>query len=219
MARPRKTLPIISDKQFKVDDVYYTIQGIGSSQYKEKMSRFLSFAHPVKDAAEARAIVKQYQNEYHDSRHVCWAYMIGPERTEWQLNDNGEPSGTAGKPILGQINSFGVTDVVVVVVRYFGGIKLGTPGLIAAYREAARLALDEAGKKEMRKMGRLRVVFPYMSQNGVMKVSKMEGVETVSREFDNVCTIVLEMPESMLEKVEGLLSKVEGAQTEKIDPE
>lgn len=202
-----------------MNDVYYTIQGIGSSQYKEKMSRFLSFAHPVKDASTARAIVKQYQNEYHDARHVCWAYMVGPERTEWQLNDNGEPSGTAGKPILGQINSFGVTDVVVVVVRYFGGIKLGTPGLIAAYREAARLALEDAGKKEMRKMGRLKVVFPYMSQDGVMKVAKMDGVKTVAREFDNVCSIVLEMPESMLEKIYGLLSKVEGAQTEKEAPE
>ncbi|MDE5869841.1 MAG: YigZ family protein, partial [Muribaculaceae bacterium] len=101
-----------------MNDIYYTIKGSGSSQYKEKMSRFLSFAVPVTNAEEAKAEVKKYQNEYHDSRHVCWAYMIGADRMEWQLNDNGEPSGTAGKPILGQINSFNVTDVLIIVVRY-----------------------------------------------------------------------------------------------------
>lgn len=127
-------------------DKYYTIAGAGSSQYKEKMSRFLSFALPVSTAEECRQTVKDYQNKYHDARHVCWAYMLGADRKEWQLNDNGEPSGTAGKPILGQINSMELTDVLVIVVRYFGGIKLGTSGLIAAYREAARLALEEAGK-------------------------------------------------------------------------
>lgn len=130
-----------------MSDIYYTIEGAGESQYKEKMSRFLSFAIPVSDAEEAKGEVKRFQNRFHDARHVCWAYMIGPDRLEWQLNDNGEPSGTAGKPILGQINSFELTNVLVIVVRYFGGIKLGTSGLISAYREAARLALEEAGKK------------------------------------------------------------------------
>ena len=141
-------------------DIYYTVRGTGSSKYTEKMSRFLSFALPVKTADEAKSLVKKYQNDYHDARHVCWAYMLGPERTQWLLNDNGEPSGTAGKPILGQINSAGLTDVLVIVVRYFGGIKLGTSGLIAAYREAARLALEDAGTKECRQMRRLRVTVP-----------------------------------------------------------
>lgn len=197
-------------------DIYYTIKEPGSSQYKEKMSRFLSFAIPVTSSEEAKAIVKQYQNEYHDARHVCWAYMIGPARQEWQLNDNGEPSGTAGKPILGQINSRELTNVLVIVVRYFGGIKLGTPGLIAAYREAASLALDEAGKKEMRKMVRLRVTFPYMSQDGVMKVSKRGDVGVIERTFDNVCTLVLEFPEGTKEEISGLLEKVEGVGIEEI---
>ncbi len=125
------------------------------------MSRFLSFALPVSSADAAKAEIKEYQNRYHDARHVCWAYMIGPDRKEWQLNDNGEPSGTAGKPILGQINSMELTDVLVVVVRYFGGIKLGTSGLISAYREAARLALEEAGRKECRQMRRLGLEFSY----------------------------------------------------------
>ncbi|MDE5806920.1 MAG: IMPACT family protein [Muribaculaceae bacterium] len=199
-----------------MNDIYYTIKGPGSSQYKEKMSRFLSFAIPVKSQDEAKAEIKRYQNEYHDSRHVCWAYMIGSARTEWQLNDNGEPSGTAGKPILGQINSFNVTDVVVIVVRYFGGIKLGTSGLIAAYREAARLALEDAGVKEMRKKTRLSIDFPYISQEGVMRVAKGEDVETVSREFDNLCHILIEFPESKKEEIIGKLSKVEGAVVEEV---
>ena len=105
------------------------------------MSKFISFAHPVNTAEEAKEIIKRYQKEYFDARHVCWAYMIGTARTEYQSNDNGEPSGTAGKPILGQINSFELTNVVIVVIRYFGGIKLGTSGLIVAYREAAAEAI------------------------------------------------------------------------------
>ncbi|MBD5188884.1 MAG: YigZ family protein [Bacteroidales bacterium] len=199
-----------------MSDIYYTIKGSGSSQYKEKMSRFLSFAIPVNNADDAKALIKQYQNEYHDSRHVCWAYMIGADRMEWQLNDNGEPSGTAGKPILGQINSFNVTDVVVIVVRYFGGIKLGTSGLIAAYREAARLALEDAGIKEMHKMVRISVSFPYISSDGVMKVAKGEGVEILERNFDNLCHILIEFPEGMKEEVIGKISKVDGASVEEI---
>ncbi|MDE6409716.1 MAG: YigZ family protein [Muribaculaceae bacterium] len=199
-----------------MSDIYYTIKGSGSSQYKEKMSRFLSFALPVKNAEEAKALVKQYQNEYHDSRHVCWAYMIGADRKEWQLNDNGEPSGTAGKPILGQINSFNVTDVIIIVVRYFGGIKLGTSGLIAAYREAARLALEEAGIKEMHKMTRLSVSFPYISSEGIMRVAKGEEVETLERNFDNLCHLLIEFPEGKKEEIIGKISKVEGAVIEDI---
>lgn len=176
------------------------------------MSRFLSFAIPVKTSEEAKAIIKEYQNNYHDARHVCWAYMLGSDRSEWQLNDNGEPSGTAGKPILGQINSFGLTNVLVIVVRYFGGIKLGTPGLIAAYREAARLALEDAGSCEMKNMFRLEVIFPYMAQNGVMKIAKSEGVTVVERSFDNVCRIIIEYSDDMSEIIRNKISKVEGAQ-------
>ncbi len=191
-------------------DVYYTIQGAGESQYKEKMSRFLSFAIPVTSAEEARQEVKNFQNRFHDARHVCWAYMLGPDRLEWQLNDNGEPSGTAGKPILGQINSFGVTDVLVIVVRYFGGIKLGTSGLIAAYREAARLALEEAGKKEMRKMSTIKLTFPYIGADGVMRLMKGSDVNIVERTFDNTCGMTVEFPESLKEEIVGRLLKIDG---------
>lgn len=195
-------------------DIYYTISGAGSSKYTEKMSRFLSFAVPVKTADEARQAVKGFQNEYHDARHVCWAYMIGPERKEWQLNDNGEPSGTAGKPILGQINSFGVTDVLVVVVRYFGGIKLGTSGLISAYREAARLALDDAGITECRQMARIGLRFPYIVADSVMKVIKSPDIKIVSKEFDNLCHAVIEFPLDMKSEIVGRLSAAEGLEIE-----
>ena len=191
-------------------DIYYTIQKEGAGIFKEKMSKFLSFALYVENSEEAKAIVKRYQNEYHDSRHVCWAYMIGPDRKEWQLNDNGEPSGTAGKPILGQINSFNLTNVIVVVVRYFGGIKLGTPGLIAAYREAARLALEDAGKKEVHQMKTVRISFPYISANDVMKIVKNEEIEVKERIFDNSCEMTLSFREDFARRIISLLESVAG---------
>lgn len=191
-------------------DIYYTVKGEGRGKYTEKMSRFLSFAIPVDDAVKAKEIVKKFQNDYHDARHVCWAYMIGPERKEWQLNDNGEPSGTAGKPILGQINSLGVTNVLVLVVRYFGGIKLGTSGLISAYREAARLALEDAGVKECRQMCRLLIEFSYETADGVMRVIKSADIEVIEKQFDNMCRALIEFPLDLKEEICGRLSKVEG---------
>lgn len=191
-------------------DNYYIIAQEGSGIFKEKMSKFLSFAFFVEDAEEAKSKIKQIQNEYHDSRHVCWAYMLGPERKEWQLNDNGEPSGTAGKPILGQINSFGLTNVVVIVVRYFGGIKLGTPGLIAAYREAARLALEDAGVKEVHTMKRISFSFPYISSNDVMKIVKSEEVEVLDRNFDNACEMTLSFREDFSDRIVSRLLKIPG---------
>jgi uncharacterized YigZ family protein len=174
-----------------MSDLFRTIAAPSEAQYKEKMSRFLAFIHPVKDVEEAKAVVKDYQNKYHDARHVCWAYMLGPARVVWQLNDNGEPSGTAGKPILGQINSFELTDVVAVVVRYFGGIKLGTSGLIAAYREATRLAIENAEIVEMHETCDLEVVFSYIAMNDIMKVVKSMNLQIVSQDFDNTCRMVL----------------------------
>ena len=193
-------------------DTYYTIKEAGSSKHTEKMSRFLAFALPVKSAEEAKTEIKRWQNRYHDARHLCWAYMLGPERGEWQLNDNGEPSGTAGKPILGQINSLGLTDVLVMVVRYFGGIKPGTSGLIAAYREAARLALESAGVKECRRMARLEIAFGYEVADRVMKLVKHPDVVVVSKSFDNLCRAEIEIPLSLEAEFRGRISKIEGAQ-------
>lgn len=192
-------------------DTFLTIEKEGTGKFTEKKSRFLSFAYHVSSADEAKSKMKQLQNEYHDARHVCWAYMVGPERKEWQANDNGEPSGTAGKPILGQINSLGLTDVVVGVVRYFGGIKLGTPGLIAAYKEAASLALEASGVKECIRQENIAFTFPYMVMNDVMKIVKSTGAEIASQQFDNSCSMTLSIRlddapnlHARLENVDGL---------------
>ena len=127
-----------------MSDYFKTIREASEGLYKEKMSKFLSFAHPVSTAEEAKEVVKQYQKKYFDARHVCWAYMIGTARAEHMSNDNGEPSGTAGKPILGQINSFELTNIVIVVVRFFGGTQLAPSGLTVAYRAAAAEAIRNA---------------------------------------------------------------------------
>ena len=193
-----------------MSDIYYTIEGAGESQYKEKMSRFLSFAIPVSDAEEAKGEVKRFQNRFHDARHVCWAYMIGPDRLEWQLNDNGEPSGPAGKPILGQINSFELTNVLVIVVRYFGGIKLGTSGLIAAYREAAREAIEAGSIIQRSEMAQLSFTFPYLSMNDVMRLVKDTGVKVVSQEFDNACSMTVAMPSDDMERFTARLLDIDG---------
>lgn len=178
------------------------------------MSRFLAFALPATTAEEAKEYVALYANEYHDARHVCWAYMIGADRATFLSSDNGEPSGTAGKPILGQINSLGLTNVVVIVVRYFGGIKLGTSGLIVAYREAARLALEDAGTVEGREMTRLSLTFPYLAMNDVMKIAKgfpaADGVRIIDQQFDNTCRLTLSLPLDLLPEVSGRLGAISG---------
>lgn len=196
-------------------DTYYTISKEGEGLVREKMSRFLSFALHVSTIEEAIGKVKEYQNRFHDSRHVCWAYMLGPERTQWQLNDNGEPSGTAGKPILGQINSKGLTDVLVVVVRYFGGIKLGTSGLIVAYREAARLALEDAETVECHQTDRLRLEFAYEDMDAVMRVIKGEDIAVEEKNFDNLCSMTVVVRQDYRDKIEGLLGN-KGVRIEKV---
>lgn len=178
------------------------------------MSRFLAFALPASTVEEAKEYIALYTNEYHDARHVCWAYMIGADRLTYLSSDNGEPSGTAGKPILGQINSLGLTNVVVIVVRYFGGIKLGTPGLIAAYRQAAREALDDAGVAEGRESGKLSLTFPYMSMNDVMRLIKSypaeDSVKIISQDFDNTCAITLSLPLDLREEIAARLGAIDG---------
>ena len=172
----------------------------GKSIVREKMSRFLAFALPASSAEEAKSIIADFTNRYHDARHVCWAYMTGADRAEYQSSDNGEPSGTAGKPILGQINSLGLTNVVVIVVRYFGGIKLGTSGLIAAYRQAAREALEDAGTEEGCEMSHLRLTFGYLAMNDVMKIIKGENLAIVSQQHDNTCHTTLAVPSDSVEQ-------------------
>jgi len=192
------------------DDIYYIPAAEGEGQYKEKMSRFIAFVRRAESIDEAKAKVKEIQNRYHDARHVCWASVVGTDRSEWQLNDNGEPSGTAGKPILGQINSAGLTNIVVIVVRYFGGIKLGTSGLISAYREAARLAIEASGRKEMHDMGEIEIYFPYMAADGVMRIVKTMEIGIIKRTFDNTCSMLLSIRKDKLEEAAGRLLSLSG---------
>ena len=193
-----------------MSDIFKTITGPSEAKYTEKMSKFLAFAFPVKSAAEARERIAAVANKCHDARHVCWAYMIGPDRTESLSTDNGEPSGTAGKPILGQINSFGVTDIVIAVVRYFGGIKLGTSGLIAAYREAAREALEAAEIVECHVPESISFTFPYMSMNDVMKLVKQPGVTVLEQTFDNTCAMTVSVRRDNAAELRGRLTAIDG---------
>lgn len=191
-------------------DTYLTLARPSEAIFREKMSKFLAFAHPASTVEEAKAVIAQYQKKYFDARHVCWAYMLGFERTDFQSNDNGEPSGTAGKPILGQINSFGLTDTVIVVVRYFGGIKLGTSGLIAAYREAARLSLEEAEIVERKVMKQIEFTFPYLSMNDVMRLVKQSDLEILSQQFDNACAMTLAVRADDYDTLTSRLSDIDG---------
>ena len=193
-----------------MSDSYRTLKKECEGLYKEKMSKFLSFAHPVETAEEAKAIIKEYQKKFFDARHVCWAYMIGRERLEFMSNDNGEPSGTAGKPILGQINSFELTNVVIVVIRYFGGIKLGTSGLIVAYREAAAEAIRNGEIIECHDMGTIEFIFPYLSMNDVMKLVKSSEVEVVEQVFDNSCQMKLSVRIDLIEEMTNRLADIDG---------
>lgn len=191
-------------------DTFHTISAPTEAIYKEKMSKFLAFAHPVSTSAGAREVIAGYQKRYHDARHVCWAYMLGSARTDFLSTDNGEPSGTAGKPILGQINSFGLTDIVIVVVRYFGGIKLGTSGLIAAYREAAREALEAAEIIECHDMTNISFTFPYLAMNDVMRLTKNGGVEVVEQLFDNSCSMTLSIRADEADLLRKRLTDIDG---------
>lgn len=191
------------------DDTYLTVARLSEGLYKEKMSKFISFAVPVSTLDEAKEAIARYQKEYYDARHVCWAYMLGAARTEFRANDNGEPSGTAGKPILGQINSFGLTNVLIVVVRYFGGIKLGTGGLIEAYRAAAADAIRANEIIECLVEDDVRIFFEYPFMNDVMRIVKEENVAIISQYFDLDCDMTLRQRRTMLPRLRERLSKVE----------
>lgn len=193
-----------------MSDTFKTISAPSEGLYKEKMSKFLAFAVPVTDAAEAKAHIAEYKKKYYDARHVCWAYMIGADRKTFLSNDDGEPSGTAGKPILGQINSFELTNLLIVVVRYFGGIKLGTSGLIVAYREAAREAIANANIVECHETTDVTFTFPYIAMNDVMKLSKNGDVEILAQQFDNLCQMTLRIRRDNADALRGRLTDIEG---------
>ena len=191
-------------------DSYKTIseKTIGEGYITEKRSKFLAFAHHVESVDEVKEIVAQYRKKYFDARHVCWAYMLGHERNEFRANDDGEPSSTAGKPILGQINSRELTNILVVVIRYFGGVLLGTSGLIVAYREAAADAINHAVEEERLIEEEITYSFTYVMMNDVMRIIKDMQPRIVSQTFDNTCEIRLAIRRSLAPQLRDRLAKV-----------
>ncbi len=189
-------------------DEFKTIVNIGEGTYSEKRSKFLAFAHHVETLEEIKDIIHEYRKKYYDARHVCYAYMLGAKREDFRANDDGEPSSTAGKPILGQINSRELTDVLVVVVRYYGGVNLGTGGLIVAYKTAAAAALD-ASEIVIRQIETVITYdFPYVMMNAVMKVVKDMKPRIISQTYNGTCEVKLGIRQSEAEQLKERLKKL-----------
>lgn len=193
-----------------MEDSYKTIKEkiVGEGYYTEKRSKFLAFAHHVESVDEVKEIIKQYRKKYYDARHVCYAYMLGSDRLEFRANDDGEPSSTAGKPILGQINSQELTNILIIVVRYYGGVNLGTSGLIVAYREAAADAIAHSEMEERLVEEIITYSFTYPMMNDVMRIVKDMEPRIVSQQFDNTCEIKLAIRKSMAEQLRERLKKL-----------
>ena len=188
-------------------DTFKTIKKIAEGYFTEKRSRFLSFALPVMTVDEVKEYVQDYRKKYYDARHVCWAYMLGAGRETYRSNDDGEPSSTAGKPILGQINANELTDILIIVVRYFGGIELGTSGLIVAYRKAAAEAIAAAEIVACTVDEELTIAFEYSALNTVMRIVKEEHAEITSKKIDMTCEMTLRIRKSLAEQLKNRLQK------------
>lgn len=199
-----------------MSDIFKTITSTSNGIYKEKGSKFLSFAIPVLSADEVKEFVKNFRKEYYDARHVCYAYILGDERNDYRISDDGEPGGTAGRPILGQINSRELTNVLVIVVRYFGGILLGTGGLTTAYKEAAADALNHSEIIEKTVDINISIHFNYILMNDVMRIIKDTNTQIIQQSYDNQCSMQLSLPKhdenqfiSKLNKIMGLVIEME----------
>jgi uncharacterized YigZ family protein len=191
-------------------DSYLTIKSSSEGIYKEKGSRFIAYARTVTDTEEIRQIIDKIRKEHHEARHHCFAYMIGRDRNIWRVFDDGEPSGTAGRPILGQINSSGLTNILIVVSRYFGGTLLGVSGLINAYRSAAASAIENAEIVECTVKYYYEITYPYISMNDVMKILKEEEIEQSGHVFDLECRINISFRASSREKIMERFDRVKG---------
>lgn len=184
---------------------YTTISAISEGEYKEKGSKFLAFAHPIKSIEEAKELIKTYKKQYYDARHHCFAYCINPSNEQTRAADDGEPNNSAGAPILGQIRSFELSNVMVVVVRYFGGTKLGVSGLITAYRSAAFEALNNAKKIELEIKEALTIRFDYVDMDKVMKVVKQFDLEIIKQNMQLECDFTVKVTVAVLQEVKVAL--------------
>lgn len=192
-----------------MEDVYKTILSSSEGVYKEKGSRFIAFAYPVSSEEQIRDIISGLKEKYYDARHHCYAWRLGADKKQFRANDDGEPSSTAGKPILGQILSNDLTNILIVVVRYFGGIKLGVSGLINAYREAATDALANASVIEKTVDEKLRIRFSYLVLNDVMKIIKEESPEVLERRFELECEMLISIRKKNMSLLHARLEKVD----------
>lgn len=194
-------------------DHYLTITNPTEGEYTEKRSKFLAFAFPVSTKEQIADIVKEWERRYYDARHVCYAYMLGPERLDFRTVDNGEPSGTAGKPILGQINSHCLTDILIIVVRYFGGVKLGTSGLQNAYKIAANEAIQTAQVEERLVKQELRLVFEYPLMNQVMRLVKNFPLDILGQDYEGQnCVIRVSTRLSLIEDLAAKAKEIRGVE-------
>lgn len=191
-------------------DTYKTVASDARGLFKDRGSRFIALVIPVSGQDEIKEKLEELRKEYHDARHHCYAWVLGPDRQTWRSNDDGEPSGTAGRPILGQINSRELTDILIVVIRYFGGTLLGVSGLINAYRSAAEDALSNARFIEKTVMQAYILEFPYLSMNDVMKVLKEEGCSQSSHSYGNDCSVEISVRSSAAERITERLRKIDG---------
>lgn len=189
-------------------DEFKTITNVGEGTYSEKRSKFLAFSHHVESEDDIRELLAFYRKKYFDARHVCYAYMLGAERKIFRANDDGEPSSTAGKPILGQINSSGLTDILIVVVRYYGGVDLGTGGLIVAYKTAAAAAIENSVVETRQVEEIITYNFPYVMMNNVMRVVKDMKPRILSQTYDTTCEIKLSIRLSEAEILKARLAKL-----------
>lgn len=190
-------------------DSYKTISdSVGEGYYTEKRSKFFAFAHHVRNTDEIKALQLQYKKKYYDARHVCYAYRLGPDGSEFRTNDDGEPSSTAGKPILGVMLSNEVSDIAIFVIRYYGGVNLGTGGLIVAYREAAQDALANCEIVEQLVEEEFTYTFSYPMMNSVMRVIKDIQPRIIAQEFDNTCSITMAIRKSEMPRLKNALEKL-----------
>jgi len=192
------------------EDTYLTLENVTEGLYKEKGSRFLAFGYPIDSEEEALAIVKNIKDKYHDARHHCWAYRLGLNGDVYRVNDDGEPSGTAGRPIHGSLLSSKLTDVVFVVVRYFGGIKLGTSGLIDAYKAATKDAIDNAKIVEKQVMKELSFTFPYEQIGRIMKLLKTTSAKILVTDMNIPCHIKAVIRAGEYDGLYNSLTKIDG---------
>lgn len=190
-------------------DSYRTIEAPSEAVFKEKSSKFLAFAYPVCNVEQIKDCLDALRKKYYDATHHCYAWRLGPAGEQTRANDDGEPSSTAGRPILGQLLSAGITDCLIVVVRYFGGTKLGVSGLIEAYRQASADVLAEARVVERTVDTVLEIEFPYHVQGEVMRIVKDMQPQIINQLFDNMCSVTLSIRRSMAQQLRGRLEKVE----------